>query len=88
MVYGARANPLGGVGGGGSGSAPALAPAPAPAAQLQTRPPSADEQRKLDDAQAAFDKAELDLKVLEEDEKTLKSTIEVDKNGSKPCPPA
>ena len=76
MVYGARANPLGGVGGGGSGSAPG--PAPAPAAQPQTRPPSADEQRKLADAQAAFDEAELDLKVLEGDEKTLKSTIEVD----------
>jgi hypothetical protein len=79
MVYGARANPLGALGGGsgGSGSAPAPAPAPAPAAQPQTRAPSAEDQRRLADAQAAVAEAELDLQVLEADEETLEAMIAV-----------
>jgi chromosome segregation ATPase len=78
MVYGARANPLGALGGGSGGSSSAPAPAPAPAAQPQTRAASAEDQRRLADAQAAVAAAELDLQVLEADEKTLDATIAVD----------
>jgi hypothetical protein len=77
MVYGARANPLGGLGGGSGGTGSAPAPTPAPAAEPQTRAPSAEDQRRLADAQAAFAEAELDLEVLEADEKTLEAMIEV-----------
>lgn len=78
MVYGARANPLGGLGGGaGGGSGSAATPAPAPAAQPQTRAPSTEDQRRLADAQTAVNEAEHDLKVLEADEETLEAMIAV-----------
>jgi hypothetical protein len=74
LVYSARANPLGGLGGGG-GAAPA--PAPAPAAQPQARAPSAEDQKKLDEAKANLEAAKLDLKAIEADETTLEAMIEV-----------